>query len=231
MSVQLYRWPDAGKFGRVIPKTRFYAQGTVPSAVRDKFVVDVQRIAWAYKLAESTIRLHGTPNAPEIQVFFVDVKDPEADVSDEVLAAIDRAVQFPVIFEVNRRTRHGSETRMVAADKSLGGSRLTLSSYYTTSWMPADAERAPLPPALDISALHTALVAPLLPMPARPGERLSEATSRIKQAARLQREIDSLKKKLRNEPQLKRKFELRRRLNDVAATLAGLIETTPKTKG
>ena len=46
----------------------------MPAAVREKFVAEVQRITWAYKLAENTINLPGTSAVPEIQVFQIDAK-------------------------------------------------------------------------------------------------------------------------------------------------------------
>lgn len=64
MTALLYRWPVAAKFGRTVPKTKFYEHGTVPGAVRDKFVSEIQRITWAYKLAQSTINLPGNADVP-----------------------------------------------------------------------------------------------------------------------------------------------------------------------
>ena len=53
----LFRWPPNAAFGRTVPKTKFYEHGNVRTAMREKFVDDVQRITWAYKLADDTIRL------------------------------------------------------------------------------------------------------------------------------------------------------------------------------
>ena len=111
----LYQWPLVAKFGRVVPKTKFYEHGNVRTALLKKFVDDIQRITWAYKLADDTIRLRGTAAVPEIQVFTVETKG--ADVSDDVLTAIDKTVHFPIIFEVTGDDR----VRTVAAQKTLGG--------------------------------------------------------------------------------------------------------------
>ena len=32
----LYQWPAAAKFGRVVPKAKFYEQATVPASVRER---------------------------------------------------------------------------------------------------------------------------------------------------------------------------------------------------
>ena len=100
MTALLYRWPRAAEFGRVVPKGRFYEHGSLGSTVKDRFVSDVRRITWAYKLAESTINLPGSGEVPEIQIFEIEAKDE--DVAEGVLAAIDKAVRTPIIFEISR---------------------------------------------------------------------------------------------------------------------------------
>jgi len=216
---KLYRWPAPAAFGRTVPKTKFYEYGKVRTALREKFVEDLQRITWAYKLADSTIRLKGTAAVPEIQIFTVETKG--ADVSDDVLAAIDKSVHFPILFEVVRGS--GDGVRLVAAHKTLGGATPELGAYFSTGWRRVDAPRAPLPTALDLSSLYEALLASLLPAAPRRGESVSHATDRIEQARKLEREIAALERKLRTEPQLNRKIELRRELQDRQASLASLL--------
>ncbi|MFN8027109.1 MAG: DUF4391 domain-containing protein [Acidimicrobiia bacterium] len=226
----LYRWPAAAKFGRVVPKTRFYERGGVTNAVRRKFVADVQRITWAYKLAEATVHLRGDAAVPEIQVFVVDAKDE--DVSDDVLTAIDKAVQFPLIFEINRGAEEQAHTRMVAAYKRLGGAKARTSAYFSTAWQSGDVARVPLPPALELPSLYAALLVPLLPVTPLPGEPLADATERVERKAKLEREIVSLDRRLRKEPQLNRKVELRRQIHACRDELAVVLDPRrPKSKG
>jgi hypothetical protein len=229
MSAPLYLWPAAARFGRSVPKAKFYEHATIRPAVREKFVSEVQRVNWAYKLADETIHLRGDAAVPEIQVFAIDAKDE--NVSDDVLAAIDKAVQFPVIFEINCTTSGHARTRMTASHKQLVGATLQLSAYFTTDWQPFDTPRVPLPPALDLPSLYAALLTPILPIATRPGEDVSEATGRMGQVRKLEREIANLQKRLRSEPQLNRKVELRRQIRDQTAALTALTDpATPKTE-
>ncbi|MCP4306932.1 MAG: DUF4391 domain-containing protein [bacterium] len=221
----LYRWPPAARFGRVVPKTKFYEHGTVSARVRQKFVAEVQRITWAYKLADETIHLRGHEAVPEIQVFVVDAKGD--DVSDDVLAAIDRAVPLPIVFEINRDQGGQSQTRMVACHKQLGGPKSKRSGYFSNHWLPAETKRSPLPSALDLASLYSGLLTPILPISVRAGERLSEATERVGQARKMEREIATLERRLRAEPQLNRKVELRRELEGRVAALTALAEPAP----
>ena len=216
----LYRWPDAAQFGSRIPKEKLYEHSTVPTAVREKFVAEVRRITWAYKLAEATVNLPGSDTVPEIQVFRIDAKG--ADVSESVLAAIDKAIPFPIIFEINRVQGETEHVRMVAAHKQLGSGAPRLSAYYSTSWQPADTERQPLPTVITLPALYTALLDPLAPVTVRPGEDVSEVAARLDATRRLEREIAALERKLRTEPQFNRKIELRRTLKTKQAELDSL---------
>jgi hypothetical protein len=229
MTGLLYRWPRAAKFGRVVPKTKFYEHAAVPAAVREKFVAEVQRITWAYKLAETTINLPGTTAVPEIQVFQIDAKDD--DVSEPVLTAIDKAVKTPIIFEITRGDGPERRTRMAATHKLFSSGVPKLGTYYTTEWHPNDDDRRPLPTAINLATLYTALLEPLTTLAVRPGEEVSEVAARLETVRKLERELATLERKLRTEPQLNRKVELRRALRTKQATLADLTSSTPSSPG
>ncbi|CAM3282929.1 DUF4391 domain-containing protein [Williamsia muralis] len=218
----LYRWPTAAKFGSRVPKEKFYSHGTVSTAVREKFIAEVQRITWAYKLAESTINLAGSIAVPEIQVFEIDAKGN--DVTEPVLTAIDTAIPFPIIFEINRGDGETLSTRMVAAHKQLSSGATKIGAYYSTDWQSARTERQPLPTSITLPALYTALLDPLTPVAARPGEDVSEVAVRLETVRKLEREIAALERKLRTEPQFNRKVELRRALKTKQAELTVLVE-------
>ncbi|TFD12613.1 DUF4391 domain-containing protein [Cryobacterium sp. TMT1-21] len=206
----LYRWPPAAKFGSRVPKEKFYDHGTVSPAVRARFVAEVQRITWAYKLAEATINLPGNASVPEIQVFHIETKT--GDVANQVLTAIDKAIHFPIIFEITRAAAGEPQARMVATHKVLGSVTPKLSPYYSTGWLSAGAERQQLPTAITLPALYAAILEPLTPVTVRPGEATSEVAERLSIVRKLEREISALERKLRAEPQLNRKIELRRTL-------------------
>jgi hypothetical protein len=137
----LYRWPEAAKFGRRVPKEKFYEHGTVSTA-RAR---EVHRRGPTHHLGLQTRRGHDQPArhaaVPEIQVFTIDAKAD--DVSEAVLGAIDKAIPFPIIFEIARHRAGQPEARMVAAHKQLGTGAPKLSAYYSTGWQPGDASGSP----------------------------------------------------------------------------------------
>jgi hypothetical protein len=197
----------------------------VSTAVREKFIAEAQRITWAYKLAESTINLRGTSVVPEIQVFQIDAK--EDDVSEPVLTAIDKDVKTPILFEVNRGEGPARRVRMIAAHKALSTGTAKLGAYYSTEWQPDDTLRQPLPTAIDLPGLYAGLLDSLTPLTARPGEDAAETSARLESVRKLEREVAALEQKLRAEPQLNRKVEIRRALKTKQAALAALTSPSP----
>ncbi|WP_026077250.1 DUF4391 domain-containing protein [Brevibacterium senegalense] len=210
MTDLLYQWPSAAHFGRRVPKEKFYEHASVNTALREKFISEVDRVFWTYDLAQATINLAGTDEVPDIAIFQIDAKG--SDVSEPVLSTIDKSIPRPIIFEVNRDVAGVCETRMVAAHKQLGAGTPKISQYFSTGWQPADTERQPLPTAITLPALYAALLEPLADVEVRPGEGMSEVADRLKTVGKLEREIKTLERKLRNEKQFNRKIELRRTL-------------------
>jgi len=221
----LYDWPAAAAFGRPVPKTKFYEHLKVSTALKAAFVNEVAQVTWAGKLAPQTVNLPATAAVAEIQVFRVTAK--AADVSDAVLAAIDKAVRSPILFEIVGAGEFADQVRMSATYKPVVGA--TKSAYLTTAWLPVSSRRMPLPVALDLGRLYEALLAPLLPLPAATGESMSEALGRADRVRRLERDLGALERRLRNEPQFNRKVDLRRQVLELKSQLDTLtsVPTTP----
>lgn len=225
MTDVLYDWPAAAAFGRPVPKTKFYDNLKVSAALKKAFVSEVAEITWAYKLAPRTVNMPATSAVAEIQVFSVASKG--GGVSDTVLAAIDKAVMSPILFEIVGAGEFADQLRMAATYKPALGA--TKSAYLTTAWLPVASRRMPLPVALDLGRLYEALLAPLLPLPAATGESMSEALVRADQVRRLERDLGTLERQLRNEPQFNRKVDLRRLVLELKSQLDTLTSapTTP----
>lgn len=227
MNSVLYRWPPAAHVGTVVAKKKFYAHPHVAASVQDKFVAEVERITWAYKLAESTLNLPGDDAVPEIEVFVLAAKGQ--DISDAVLTAIDRAIPKPLLFEITRSADAGSVC-MAVTPKHSGPEASKSGTYYRSEWRPTGAERSPLPTAITLAGMYVALLESLTGLASRPGENVAAVADRLAAGRRLEREIAALERKLRTEPQFNRKVELRRTLTTKRAALADLINPTPGAK-
>lgn len=155
----LYDWPRASAFGRVIPKSKIYEHVGANTSLKDLFVREVDQIVWSHKLAPETVNLAATKQVAEIQVFRITTRTAKLDAG--VLRAIDKAIPFPLIFEL----AHGGRVRPVAAHKrpsEADSTRWVLGEYFWGEWQPEDARRVPLPVALNTGALYERLLEPLV---------------------------------------------------------------------
>lgn len=208
----LFSFPPQAKVGRVVAKNKIYERVSVSSTLRDKFVAQVEQITWAYKLAPETINLSARGCVVEIQIFDIALKTAELD--EEVLRAIDRAIPLPIIFQLH----HEQRTRMVATFKrpsEADASKWVIDGYFAGVWLTADTERHPLPVALDLQGLYEQLLRSLLPQPARLGEGLPEQLQRLAQLRGLQNEQRKLETRLHKEIQFNRKIELNAQLREL----------------
>jgi hypothetical protein len=106
-----FEYPKAASFGRVLPKSKIYAHASAGAKLKQLFVDQVDQIIWQYKLAPETINLSATKSVSEIQVFKINLRTSE--ISEEVLRAIDKAIPFPIIFELT----HAGKRKAIAAYK------------------------------------------------------------------------------------------------------------------
>lgn len=215
--MDLYRWPGSGRVDRLIPKERLYAEAGATAKVRQDFVNEIRRVRWAYKIGEESVRLKAVTPVQEFQIFEVELKG--SDATQSILTAIDKAIPSPVIFELTRST---GETQVAAARKEPGVRGPKLSAHFRSPWLPPDCVRTDLPPALDLRGLYETILASLLPVTQRPEETLSDVIDRLAQVTRLEREIGVLSRRLRTEPQLNRKVDIRRELKAKQSELAEL---------
>ena len=124
-----FDYPKSAAFGRVLPKNKIYEHAGANTALKDLFVREVDQIVWRYKLAPETINLSATKSVAEIQVFDISLKTRQLD--EAVLRAIDKAIPFPLIFELS----HGDKHKAMAAYKrpsEADSAKWVISEYFAT---------------------------------------------------------------------------------------------------
>lgn len=242
----LYEWPRAAAFWRVIPKNKIYEHASANAALKDLFVREVDQIVWSHKLAPETVNLAATKQVAEIQIFRITART--ATLDRDVLRAIDKAILFPLIFELV----HGNRVKLVAAYKrpsEADSLRWVVGDYFEGDWLLEDASRAPLPVALNLGALYERLLSPLVEgQTARliPGIGDSPATSgrattleepisleaRIAQAEAIKaktREVDRIKGRLAREKQFNKRVAINAELRAAKQELDQLTAGTAGT--
>lgn len=218
MSAVLFDYPKKAFFGKTIPKTKFYEHGNVSSKLKDLFIKQVDQITWLYKLAPETINVQASKDVPEIQVFEIALKGN--DLSEDILLCIDKAVQFPIIFEI--KSDAGVKT-VCALKTRLIGDSWKLSYYMQSSVRKNDVKRIPLDIGLSLNSVYEQIIRAVSITNAQEGESLEDYVERgaaIKSKTIL---IDGLRKKVQAEKQFNKKVELNSRLRIMVEELNHLL--------
>lgn len=218
--VVLVDFPAKAAFGKVVPKEKIYAHAKPSKAVREKFVSQIGKIIWQYKLAPETINLAARRCVPEIEVFDLHLKTGE--LGEEVLLCIDKAIPFPIFF----RLIYEGRIKTVAAYKrpsEADATKWVVDGYFESDWIADSAERSPLPVALDLGKLYEQLLRLLITLPPRAGESLKEQVLRISQVRSKQYEVAKMESRLNKEKQFNKKVELNSQLRQLKAELQALL--------
>ncbi|MDO6483096.1 DUF4391 domain-containing protein [Shimia thalassica] len=218
----LYQYPDQAKLKRVVPKSRIYDAVGASTALKERFVREVDQIVWSYKLAPETVNLPATKAVPELQVFRLTLKN--RDLSNEVLRAIDRAIPFPLIFELE----HDGKIQVAAARKrpsEADSGKWVVSDHLRSEWASSDSSRASLPVALNLGALYEQILTALMPITAAPSEDMDTRMERLEAVKAKEREIKQLKTKLKRETQFNIKMTLHGQLREAQAAFEHLKKT------
>ncbi len=227
LSCALFAYPKQAEFGRILPKNKIYEHSGANTRLKDLFVEQVEQIVWRYKLAPETINLAAKPGVPEIQVFAIQLKQPQ--LHRDVLRCIDGAVQFPIIFELTQAQGGEARTQVVAAYKrpsEAASANWVCSEYFESRWMPTAAERAPLPLALDLGGLYEQMLQRLVPVAARALEPLHDLIARTEAVLAKESEIEKTEARLAKEKQFNRKVEINSTLRHLKAELEQLSRSS-----
>lgn len=223
-SAPLFDYPPQAAFEKVLPKNKIYAHAAPGRRVQRHFTDQVAKIVWQYKLAPETIRLAARQGIEEIQIFRVTLKEGVGEnLSLDVLSCIDRAIPFPLVFEL----LDGARVRVAAAYKrpnEADRAKWVLAEYFFSEWHPADTQRAKLPVAVDLAALYRELLRRLMPYPPREGETLRDHAERVGRIKALLREQEKLRLRLGREPQFNRRVEINQDVRTVQSELEQLTQ-------
>jgi hypothetical protein len=224
MTAAFFDYPKAAAFGRVVPKSRIYEHAGVGTALRDLFVSQVDQIVWKYKLAPETTNLAATKAVSEIQVFGISLRTGTLD--EEVLRAIDRAIPFPLIFELS----WSGKRKAVAAFKrpsDADATKWVVSGYFATDWARDDAPRRPMPIAINLGGLYDALLTALMPEAAGGGEDIQARVALMEEIRVKMREVDRIKARLAREKQFNKRVVINAELRAARKDLKRLSGGNP----
>jgi len=220
----LFDYPTKARFGRMLPKSKIYENANVNTKIKDKFVNQIKKIVWQYKLSSDTLNLDATDKVPEIQVFDLFIKTKEVDQS--LLEVIDKAIAFPIIFQIYKDNKVKIKAAYKRPSES-ANNKWVIESYFESEWLDKDTAKQPMPQALDLGKLYEQILKALMPVEVTGNktiQNIDEQVGIIKQIDSLQKEIVKLKSKYKKEKQWNRQFEINKEIKQKQKELDDLTK-------
>lgn len=226
MTAGLFDYPRSSAFGRVLPKNKIYEHAGANARLKQLFVNQVDQIVWRFKLAPETINLPATSAVTEIQIFEISLRTSSPD--EDILRAIDRAIPFPIIFELTWTGKR----RATAAFKRPSESdalKWVISEYFSTDWTSDGGPRDALPVALHLGGLYDKLLTAIMPPQVLTEGAIQERVAWLEAVRAQTREIERIKLRLNREKQFNKRVAINAELRDAKLEMELLTRAdTPK---
>jgi hypothetical protein len=214
----MFDFPHSTIVNRPIPKSKILERARPTTRLKELLTHQIQQILWYAKLAPETIRIPSTPQVPEIQIFHLQLKGKE--LHPDLLELLDKTIPQPIIFTIETSERKLAHSAAHKRPSEADSSQWVVGSRFTSDYTPLEnITSLPLPAALDLSRLYTALLAPLLPLAPRRAEPLPDLIERCGAHQSLQRKIALLTSKVNREKQFNRRVTLNLELNALRAEI------------
>ena len=213
--------PKTTEFNKRIPKQKFYENMDISPALKKVFVEQVKIIYWRNKIAASTTNLATGNDVTELEVFEVRLNSPVLD--DGLLRQIDREIPYHILFLLEYQRKYQAWIGYKEAAAS-GNKAFKVNGYYHTEWLTEDELPLKLE-GLSVDAVYENFVRQIAGDKLKSetsGESLKESVARDEQKQALQKQIDTLKAKIRKEKQLNKQMQMNNELKKLKKALEAL---------
>lgn len=204
-----YEYPLKTKFNKPIPKNKIYEKASINTALKDKIVKQIEKIVWLHKLSATTLNLNITDKITEIQVFDIELKEDNLD--EDVLRAIDKAIPFPIIFQLKKKDKIQIKSAYKRVSES-DTNKWIVDKYFSSPWIDNKYPKEVLPIVFDLEKLYEVIIKELMPNITSSKKSLKEEIEIYKELEKLQKQYEQLKAKRAKEKQFNKKVELNTQL-------------------
>ena len=213
--------PKTTEFNKRIPKQKFYENMDISPALKKVFVEQVRIIYWKNKIAASTTNLAAGTDVTELEVFEVRLSSPVLD--DSLLRQIDKEIPYHILFLLEYQGKYQAWIGYKEAAAS-GNKAFKVNGYYHTEWLVEDELPLKLE-GLTVDAVYENFVRQIAGDKLKTeaaGESLKESVARDEQKQALQKQIATLRAKIRKEKQLNKQMQMNTELKKLKKELEAM---------
>ena len=208
--------PQSTEFNKRIPKQKFYENLTVSASLKQSFVDQIKTIYWRNKIAASTVNIAEGNDVEEIEVF--EIKLTGENIDEGILKQMDKEIPYHILFLLEFDGKYQAWIGYKEEAQS-GSSAFKVNNYYHTDWVNAD-ELTLKMEGLSIDAVYENFVRQIAGGQlgkTNSAESLKDSVEKDLQKQALEKQIASLRIKLKKEKQFNKQVELNneiKRLNN-----------------
>lgn len=189
---------------RVVPKTMFYKFMEVNPRMKVRFVNDVEKITWLYKLSANTLNVTSSDDLVEIDVFVATLK--QQDCPTDLFTFIDTNMPHHIVFILE----YDNSYMILLNYKDWADNTHTkfkITKSFASLWM--DENRLSLEiQGQSLSRIYENFVAQVSGIGEHKAGAMAEIVDLKKRIAAMEAELQNLQKKMRKEPQYDKQVKM-----------------------
>ena len=193
---------------RVVPKTMFYRFMEVNPRMKVRFVNDVEKITWLYKLSANTLNVTSSDDLVEIDVFVATLK--QQDCPTDLFTFIDTNMPHHIVFILE----YDNSYMILLNYKDWADNTHTkfkITKSFASLWM--DDNRLSLEiQGQSLSRVYENFVSQVSGIGEHKAGAMAEIVDLKKRIAAMEAELQNLQKKMRKEPQYEKKKKMNKQV-------------------
>ena len=211
---------------RVVPKTMFYKFMEVNPRMKVRFVNDVEKITWLYKLSANTLNVTSSDDLVEIDVFVATLK--QQDCPTDLFTFIDTNMPHHIVFILE----YDNSYMILLNYKDWADNTHTkfkITKSFASLWM--DENRLSLEiQGQSLSRVYENFVAQVSGIGEHKAGAMAEIVDLKKRIAAMEAELQNLQKKMRKEPQYDKQVKMNKQVKTKRHELDELKEQLEQLK-
>jgi hypothetical protein len=206
---KLLNLPKKTEFRKRIPKQSFYEETKADTKTKQLFVDHIESIEWSYKLSVETTNLETVETIREIQIFTI--KQRTNEIPQKLLEKIDSKIPYPILYILISNQTDTARYKLKMANKkvNLSKNNSTILSYHETKWMTKEEiAKIQIINGQTIRDTYESILKKLVEIKIEATETIEDTLKKDVQRQTLEKEIETLRKKMQREKQTNRKVDL-----------------------
>lgn len=204
----MFGLPDNTYFGKLVPKNKFYDKMSIDKKLERSFIDQINSIRWIHKLSADTLNVEKGGIVEEVEIFLITLKKNELDLN--VLRQMDRQLHYHLIFILEFEQQYQIWT---SYKEESTNTAFKVGNYYHTDWVTEELFSLRID-GLNMDTIYENLVRQIAggELAKENNESLKESYERQIAREKLEKDIEKLRAKIRNEKQFNRQVELNKQL-------------------